>query len=162
MKRLPMLAFVLPLVAAGCGGAGNYAYIFDLTDPGARNANQPGQRDMLVTPDVTAEILIDPTSFEAVLLDLTNHTDQIIQINYQGISMIMPDGTEQPLQPDSAAPPIEPGAKLVMRLVPFRLPAHGPGAAAYDNQRFELVVPMMVRGVPQEQRYHFVAHLRSI
>jgi hypothetical protein len=159
MKTLGTLLFLAAL--SGCGPT-NYAYSFDLTDPGARNIQRPGQRDSIEDADVRAEILVDPTSFQAILLDITNKTDQLLSVNWNGVSVIGPDGSQTPLHPDSAAPTVEPGARLVSRLVPFVLPAQGPAAAAYNNATFELVVPMLVRGTPREYRYHLRAQTHTI
>jgi hypothetical protein len=139
------LASTLLLVAAGCGTA-SYAYRFDLTDPGARNLTRPGERDTLEDADVKAEILVDPTSFQAILLDVTNKTEQPLAVQWPGVSIVGPDGSQNPLRPDAPVPVVEPGAKVVARLVPFVLPSQGAAATAYDGTAFELVVPMLVRG----------------
>jgi len=152
---------VFLLASAGCGPT-NYAYSFNLTDPGARNLTRPGERDVIEDGDVRAEILVDPTSFQAILLDLTNKTDQDLSVNWNGVSIVGPDGSQTPLHPDSAAQSIEPNARLVARLIPFVLPARGAPAAAYDNSTWELVVPMMVRGQPREYRYHLRAQVHAL
>jgi hypothetical protein len=157
MKILPLVA----LAAVGCAPA-NYAYSFDLTNPGAHNLQKPGERDVLEDPDVHAEILVDPTSFQAVLLDLTNKTDQPLVVGWDQISMIMPDHTQNPIRPDAPLGSVEAGAKLTARLVPFQLPAVGDAAKAYDNTNFELVVPMTIRGMPTERRYQMVARTNKL
>ena len=151
-----MRTLALAILLTGCAPA-TYTYSFDLTDPGARNVQKPGQHDVIEDADIKSELLIDPTSFQAVMLKVTNKTDGNIEINWSAISMLMPDRSQQPLQPDAGLGAVEPGATLSARLVPFQLPQMGPAAAAYDRQLFELVVPVVVRGAPRELRYHLVA-----
>ena len=158
-----MRILVLVTVAAtiGCAPA-NYAYSFDLTNPGAHNLQKPGERDVLEDSDVRAEILVDPTSFQAVLLDVMNKTDQPLVVGWDQISMIMPDHTQNPIRPDAPLGNVEPAAKVTARLVPFQLPSVGDAAKAYDNSAFELVVPMTIRGAPTERRYQMRAHANKL
>jgi hypothetical protein len=156
-----MLAAVC-LLASACAPA-SYNYSFDLTNAGARNVEKPGERDVLEDGDVKSELLVDPTSFQAVLLDLTNKTDQPISVGWEQISMVGPDHAQTPLRPDAPLPPtIEPGARLMARLTPFALPATGSAAARYDGASFELVVPMTVRGAPTERRYGLRVRLTKL
>ncbi|HWE26864.1 MAG TPA: hypothetical protein VHB97_02630 [Polyangia bacterium] len=154
-----MRYLVCVLVLAGGCAVGNYAYSFDLTNPGAHNLQKPGERDTLDDADVRAEILVDATSFQAVLLDLTNKTEVPLQVAWDQISIVGPDRAQNPLRPDAPLGAVEPGAKVTARLVPFSLPAQGAAAKAYDNTDFELVVPMTVRGAPTEKRY--LLHARA-
>ena len=149
------------LAVSGCA-AGNYAYSFDLTDPGAHNLQKPGERDTIEDGDVKAEILVDPTSFQAILLDLTNKTEVPLQVQWTQISIVSPDHTQMPLAPDSGLGAVEPTARVTARLVPFTLPSQGEAAKAYDNTTWELVVPMMVRGSPTEKRYAMRAHTNKL
>lgn len=151
----------LLVLGSGCAVA-NYAYSFDLTNPGAHNLQKPGERDTLDDADVHSEILVDATSFQAVLLDLTNKTDAPLQVAWDQISIIGPDHAQNPLRPDGALGAVEPGAKVTARLVPFSLPAQGDAAKAYDNTDFELVVPMTVRGTPTEKRYQLHARANKL
>jgi hypothetical protein len=156
------MRLLLLCLVAGCAPA-NYVYSFDLVNAGAHNVQKPGERDVLDDSDVTSEILVDPTSFQAVLLDLTNKTDQPIQVGWEQISIVGPDHTQTPLKPDAPMPPaIEPAARLMARLVPFALPPSGAAARAYDGRDFELVVPMTVRGAPTERRYRLRVHLTKL
>jgi hypothetical protein len=150
------------IVLAGCAPA-NYYYSFDLTNAGARNLTKPGERDVLDDSELKSEILVDPTSFQAVLLDLTNKTDAPIQVGWDQISIVGPDHAQQPLRPDAPMPPtLEPSAQLMARLTPFALPPAGAAARAYDSRDFELVVPMVVRGAPTERRYTMHVHLTKL
>jgi hypothetical protein len=152
----------LLLVAAGGCAPANYAYNFDLTDPGAKNLTKPGERDTLEDADVKSEILVDPTSFQAILFDVTNKTEQPLQVAWDRISITGPDGVQNPLRPDVGVGAVEPGAKVVARLLPFALPAQGKVAAAYDGTTFELVVPTLVRGAPRDLHFHLVAHTNKL
>jgi hypothetical protein len=155
------ILLALGLFVVGCAPA-NYAYSFDLTDPGARNLTKPGERDTIEDADVKTEILVDPTSFQAVLLDLTNKTEVPLEVRWDQISIIGPDHSQMPVHADVGLGAIEPGAKVVARLIPFVLPAVGAAAAAYDNTDFELVVPMAVRGAVRENRYHLHARANKL
>jgi hypothetical protein len=78
-------------------------------------------------------------------------------VSWGNVVLIGPDGTERPLRPDAHVEAIEPGARVVVRLVPFSLPASGPAAAAYDQSRFEVVLPMFIRGAQRVYQFHFIA-----
>jgi hypothetical protein len=61
---------------------------------------------------VKVEILVDPTSFQAILLDVTNKTNTMLQVAWNTVSIITPDQTQTPLRPDQALGNVEPGAKV--------------------------------------------------
>ncbi len=155
MRLLLLSAAVL--VSTACAPA-NYFYNFDITDPGAKNLTRPGERDFFEEDDLRAEVLVDPTSFQAVLLILTNKTSEPMIVQWGQIGMIGPDRVERPIRPDQAVGPIEPFTRGRARLIPFELPAIGGAAASYDGQTFELVVPLVVRGQPRSLRLHLLAH----
>jgi hypothetical protein len=154
MKKL-----ILCMLVAGCAPA-NYAYNFDISNPGARNLTKPGERDVLEDGDIKAELLVDPTSFQAVAFDLTNKTESPIEVSWSQISIVGPDKVQNTLHSDSPLGAVESGARVSARLVPFQLPAQGDAAKAYDNSDWELVVPMVVRGMPVERRYQL--HARAL
>lgn len=145
------------LLVCACA-APTYMFAFDLTDPGARNLPKPGDRDSIEDADVRTEVLLDPVNFQAVLLDLTNKTGDELNVDWRRVSMVMPDHMQLSLRPDGPIAPIQPGGRVVVRLITFSLPTIGDSAARLDNQTFELVVPMVVRGAPREQRYHLRSH----
>ncbi len=147
----------LVLLACACA-APTYTFSFDLTDPGARNLPKPNERDVLEDADVRTEVLLDPVNFQAVLLDITNKTASELSVDWRRVTMMMPDRMQMPLRPDGPVAPIQPGGRVVVRLISFSLPTVGDSAARYDNQAFELVVPMVIRGTAQQQRYHLRAH----
>lgn len=159
MRRLTLAAATLAL---GACAPGQYYYNFDITDPGAVNVARPGERDFIEDADVKSEIVVDPTSWQAILLDITNKTDQTLQVYWSNISIIGPDGSQQSIRAYGPLGQIEPRAKVVVHLLPFSLPAIDPAAQAYNNARYELVVPMNVRGQTREYRYHLVAHLMKM
>lgn len=152
-----MLLAVLVVAGAGCAPA-KYFYNFDVTDPGAKNLTKPGERDVLEDPDLRAELLVDPTSFQAILLMITNTTAEPMTVHWGRISIIGPDRVARPLQPDIRLGRIEPYTKVRARLIPFELPDLGTAAAGYDNAQFELVVPLEVRNQPRDLRIHLLAH----
>ena len=152
-----MLLAVSLLVASGCAPA-KYYYNFDVTDPGAKNLTKPGERDVLEDPDLRAEILVDPTSFQAILLIITNLTPEPMMVQWHQIAVIGPDRIARPLRPDVGAGRIEPYTKQRVRLIPFELPDVGNAAAGYDQQPFELVVPLQVKGQFRDFRVHLLAH----
>ena len=152
------------LVAAfgvGCAPA-SYVYTFDLTDPGAHNLTRPGERDTIEDADVKAELLVDPTSFQAILLELTNKTGATLDVDWQGVAIVGADHVENRIRPDNRPDPVEPGAKIVTRLVPFVLPEKGPAAAGYEGATFELVVPVLIGGKNKVYRYHLLAHVNKL
>jgi hypothetical protein len=151
------LRLALLLLACACV-APTYTYSFDLTDPGAHNLPKPSDRDSIEDADLRSEVLLDPVNFQAVLLDLTNKTGDELSIDWRRVAMVMPDHLQLELHPDGPVAPIQPGGRVVVRLVTFTLPTVGDSAARLDNQDFELVLPLMVRGVPREQRYHLRSH----
>ncbi|MDP1828081.1 MAG: hypothetical protein Q8L48_32700 [Archangium sp.] len=151
-----MLLAVL-LVTCACAPA-KYFYNFDITDPGAKNQTRPGERDVLDDPDLKAELLADPTNFQAILLIITNTTAEPMTVNWHQVTVIGPDRVARPLRPDSRVGAVEPYTKVRARLIPFELPDVGNAAASYDQQPFELVVPLVVRGQPRDFRIHLLAH----
>jgi len=152
-----MLLAVLVVVSAGCAPA-KYYYNFDVTDPGAKNLTKPGERDVLEDPDLRAEVLVDPTSFQSILLIITNLTPEPMTVQWHQIAVIGPDRIARPLRPDVGIGRIEPYTKARARLIPFELPDVGNAAEGYDKQPFELVVPLQVRGQPRDFRVHLLAH----
>jgi len=158
MRLLPLLAF---LSLSGCS-YWQYVYAFDVTDPGAVNYKDFRRPDVLDDADVKLEVRADPTEFRAVALDVTNHTNDTLIVNWGNISLVGPDHVENALAPQSSLGPVEPGAKMPAVLGPFALPAVGGEARAYEGKTFELVVPMVVRGAPHEYRVHLRASLKHI
>jgi len=157
MNRLAVGAL---LTTVGC--ATPYAYSFHLENPAARTAQQPMSRETLEDADVRAEILVDPTGARAVLLELTNKTDQVLQVAWTQIAMKRSEGGATSLRPQMDLGWILPGATASTRLVPFALPPTGDEAVGYQGNHFELVVPMIVRRESRSYRYSFTVGVRKI
>src|SRR6478752_5858417 len=97
MKKL------LPLfVLLGACADASYVYNFNITDPGAKNLEKPGERDVLEDADVKAEMLLDPTSFQAIAFDVTNKTEVDLIVNWDQVSILSPDGSQTPIHPDAS------------------------------------------------------------
>jgi hypothetical protein len=155
------MRLVLLLLLSGCAPA-TYLYSFDLTDPGATNFADFRRPDVEEDADVKAEIRIDPTEFKAIAYDVTNKTDTALQVMWDQISIVSPDGVQRAVRPQAPLGAIEPGAKVTTVLVPFELPSVGPAAKAFDGTSFEMAVPMLVRGQPHEYRYHLHVTLKKL
>lgn len=154
------LAVGVLLTTVGC--ATPYAYSFHLENQGARPAQQPSTREAIEDADVGAELLVDPTGRRTILLDLTNKTDQVLQVEWTQITMKRSNGNATSLHPQTDLGWIRPGATVSTRLVPFALPPTGDEAAGYQGNHFELVVPMMVRRESRLYRYAFVVDVRKV
>lgn len=168
-----MLLAVLLVASAGCVPS-KYFYNFDITDPGAKNLTKPGERDVLEDADLRAELLADPTNFQAILLIITNTTSEPLVVHWNRVTVIGPDRVARslrsdvgrsesgrggdPMRSDTGSRNIEPYTKTRTRLIPFELPEVGDAAAAFDKQNFELVVPIEVRGQQRDFRIHLMAH----
>jgi len=156
MQRAVLGALVLGLV--GCAPS-TYFYNFDITNPGAKNLTKWGERDVFEDPDVKLELLADPASFQSILVILHGRTPEPITVNWGQITVIGPDRVSRGIHPDEGVPmQLDPYTKLRARLIPFELPEIGAAAAAYDQQPFELVIPIVVKGKPRELRVHLTAH----
>ena len=152
-----LLAAALFVLASGCAPA-SYYFNFDITDPGAKNLTRPGERDVFEDPDLRVELLVDPTSFQAILLVLTNRTPEPIGVEWNRVGIIGPDRVERSLLPDDRVARLEPFTSVRARLITFELPALGNAAASFDAQPFELHVPLVVMGKPRDLRIHLLAH----
>lgn len=153
------LAVLALLALAGC--ASHYEYTFHLTEPGVHPAAAPGEPEVLEDADVKAGIVVDGVA-EAVVLDLTNKTDQVLQVEWAEISITRPDGTATTLRPDADLGWIQPGAKLAARLFPIALPHAGGPALANQGRRFQLNVPVIVRREAKVYRFTLTAHVREL
>jgi hypothetical protein len=74
-----------------------YAYTFLVTEPAARDA--PGGAQIIADADVEAQILVDANA-DAVHLEVTNKTEQVLQIEWAAIAIHGPDGRTTTLRPD--------------------------------------------------------------
>jgi len=156
--RLALVTLLALLAGGGC--ATSYEYSFHLTEPGVHPAAAPGGPEMLEDADVKAEILVDGAA-EAVLLDVTNKTDQVLQVEWAQISLARPDRTETTLRPDVDLGWIQPGEKLAAKLFPLALPHSGNAALHNQGRQFQLNVPMIVRREAKAYHFTLTAHVRE-
>jgi hypothetical protein len=163
MRRASLVCALAFSCGAGC--AKKYAYTFHVTDPGVHASSKAGEPDMIEDADVKAEILVDATT-QAILLNVTNKTDQVLQVGWGDISLTRgaatPTATSTTLRPDMDLGWLQPGANVVARLFPMALPRSGDAAAAYEGLRFELSVPMVVRREAKTYHYALAAHVREL
>jgi hypothetical protein len=134
------------VLASGC--ATPYAYRFERSGVGPPDG------------DVEALVDVDPAGEKAVHLQLTNLTDEPLQVAWTRIALAGPDGEPTALRPDRDLGWLEPGATLRAALGPFTLPSAGSAALAHDGQRFELWVPVVARREPRVLRYALLAHVQ--
>ena len=139
------------------GCSSTYAYTFHVADgkPAA-----PGGLETVEDADMKAEIVVDAAS-QAVRLDLTNKTDDVVQVEWAAIAFVRKDGRGMQLHPDVDLGWIKPGATQSARLFPLAFPRHAHAALDDDNQTFELRVPMIVRHEDKTYRYALTAHVRK-
>src|SRR5262245_27440079 len=145
MKR-EHLGVLLLVASAGC--ASQYAYTFHVDEP-------------VEDGDLRAEIVVD-TIADDVALDLTNKTDQVLQVEWAKIAITGAKGRVSPLRPAVDLGWIQPGATVAAKLFPLALPRKGDAAAAYEGQHFDLTVPVIVRREPKQYHYSLVAHVREL
>jgi hypothetical protein len=154
-------AWAILAFAALASCATPYAYRFNLEKQRAVSSERPDGRVVVDDADVRAALLLDPTGARAVLLSLTNKTDQLAQVEWTRISIADSGGGPIPLRPDVELGWIPPGGTVSARLIPFALPPSGDAAARYQGRRFELAIPMIVRTEPRVFQYAFVAQVKA-
>ncbi len=136
-----------------------YAYKFQLTDRGAHLAATPAERDSLEDEVIKAELQIGD---DGILLDLTNKTAEVLQVEWNKIAIDRGDGIKTRLHPTVDLGWIDPGAKLTAQLVPFALPHTGSAAAGYEGRALELNVPVVALHEPKTYTFHLVAHVHAV
>src|ERR1043165_1295311 len=112
--------------------------------------------------DVCSSDLAVRVDGAAVLLDLTNKTDEVLQVDWSAISLAHPDGYHAALRPDVDLGWIPPGATTAARLLPIVVPRDSSRALTSQHREFALEVPVTIRREPK--RYHFtlVASVRKL
>jgi hypothetical protein len=108
-------------------------------------------------PDVAASIHVEAAS-HAVVLDVTNRTDQVVQVKWPEITLARPDGRVTSLRPEADQGWIQPGATVSARLAPFALADD----AAANGRMFRVDVPMIVRREPRTVRFPLAAYGRKL
>jgi hypothetical protein len=156
-----MAALGLMALLASAGCATPYAYDFHLTNPGVHPAAKPGGAETIEDADVRAEVLVEAAA-GAVLLSVTNKTDQVLQIEWAAITLTRSDGSVTGLRPDVDLGWLQPQATLAARLFGLALPRSGREAAAYEGRRFQLNVPAVVRRQSKVYHYALTAHVRAL
>jgi hypothetical protein len=141
---------VLLVVAGLAGCATHYRYEFELADPGHAEAFE----DALVK----AHLVVDG---DAIRFELTNKTDEILQVEWNKIRLARGDGTTTALHPATDLGWIAPGASATAELVPLAFPHVGDAAAAYQNRTLELAVPVIIERESSTYRFHFIVHVRA-
>ena len=147
----PLLSLAL---LTGC--ASTYAYTFQA--PGARHT--PDGFDTLEDADVRAAVRVDAAG-QAVRLDITNKTDQVLEVGWADISLARADGAAAPLRPLADLGWIGPGATQTADLLPLVLPRRDDAARRDDGRTFRLSVPMIVRREPKTYRVQLVAKVEE-
>jgi len=133
------------LVVAGC--ATQYAYTFQPIAP------KPD-------PDLEAAAQIDAAT-GVVLLELANHTDDLLQVQWSAITLAGP-GAPASLRPDVDPGWLQPGARVSARLFPLALPREGAKAAANEGRQFQLTVPVIARRESKVYQLTLTAHVREL
>ena len=159
IKTMAALGLVALLASADC--ATPYAYDFHLTDPGVRPPAKPGGAEAIEDADVRAEIFVDVAA-GAVLLNVTNKTDQVLQIEWAAITLTRGDGSVTSLRPDVDLGWLQPQATVAARLFVIALPHSGSEAAGYEGRHFQLNVPAVVRRQSKLYHYALTAHVREL
>lgn len=153
-RLIALLATVLALAAC----ATPYTYQFDPLTADAAGAPAVGGCQP-TDADVHAELRLDPTGERAIFIDVTNQTDQALEVQWTKLTMTRADGLVTTLRPDTDLGWIEPGQKQSARLIPFALPPAGNASRALDGQHFQLKIPMVVRREQKTYCYGFLAHV---
>jgi hypothetical protein len=130
------------VLVAGCGTS--YTYRFD---PVANAQDDAVKADVRVADD-------------SIELDLQNKTDQVLQVEWNKISLDRGDGTTTRLHPSSDLGWVEPGSTAVAQLVPVAFPQTGSAAAAYQGRTLELSVPVVVRHESKTYRFGVLVHVQ--
>jgi hypothetical protein len=156
-RRLRAVPVAVLIASAAC--ATPYGYSFHLGDGGSPRASGPGGWEVQEDANVRVELLADPTSQRAILVQVTNKTDQVLQVEWTKVAMTRSDGLRTTPRPDADLGWIRPGETQAARLIPFALPPSGSAALAMQGQRFELEVPMIVRRESKNYRYALLAQL---
>lgn len=156
-------SFALSLLLAHASCATPYAYTFRLENQGARPPNTRTDGHAVVDDaDLRSELFLDPTGARAVLLALTNKTEQLLQVEWTKITITDAAGNTTKLHPDVDLGWLPAGTSTTARLIPFALPPSGAEAARYQGLRFELVVPTIVRREPKVYRHAFMAQVKEL
>jgi hypothetical protein len=146
VQRLLIVALA---TCAGC--ATPYAYHFQLAETPVPAG------DTFEDALVKARLRVDG---DAIKLDLTNKTDEVMQVQWSKIKLDRGDGTTTALHAAADLGWITPGASAQADLVPVAFPHEGDAALAYQNRRIELAVPVIAKREPSTYHFHFVVSVK--
>jgi len=147
VQRLRYLLF-----AAFAGCATPYAYHFQLAEAPA----QAG--DTFEDAIVKARLRVEG---DAIELDLTNKTSDVMQVEWSKILLDRGDGTTTALHAASDLGWIQPGGSAAADLVPVAFPHEGDAALAYQHRKIELAVPVIANREPSTYRFHFLVSVQA-
>jgi hypothetical protein len=150
VQRLLVLAAVSAL--GGC--ATPYAYHFQLAEAPQIS---DGAGDTFEDAVVKARLRVDG---DAIKLDLTNKTAEVMQVEWSKIKLDRGDGTTTALHAASDLGWITPGSSAQADLVPVAFPHTGDAALAYQHRKIELAVPVIANREPSTYRFHFVVSVQ--
>ena len=118
---------------------------------------RPPAGDTFEDAVVKARLRVDG---DAIKLDLTNKTDEVMQVQWSKIELDRGDGTTTALHAATDLGWITPGASAQADLVPVAFPHEGDAALAYQNRKIELAVPVIAKREPSTYRFHFLVSVK--
>lgn len=153
---MPVL-LLLGVLLASPGCVRQYVYRFDFERVAVHSAETSSSRADL--EDEKTKVAIQFLQ-DSILLSVTNKTDELLQVEWDKIDLLLASRTSRTLRPDTDLGWVPAGATASARLFPFVLPKPGNGAAAYAEQELVLKVPLIVEHEPVEHHFYFVAHVQ--
>ncbi|HEY6036824.1 MAG TPA: hypothetical protein VIV58_21245 [Kofleriaceae bacterium] len=147
MQRLRYL-----VLAAVTGCATPYAYHFQLVEAPAQTG------DTFEDAIVKARLRVDG---DAIELEVTNKTSELLQVEWSKIQLDRGDGTTAALHAATDLGWIQPGGNARADLVPVAFPHEGDAALAYQHRRIELAVPVIANREPSTYHFHFLVSVQA-
>jgi len=147
VERLRYLVFA---AVAGC--ASPYAYHFQLVEAPGRAG------DTFEDAVVKARLRVDG---DAIQLELTNKTAELMQVEWSKIELDRGDGTTTALHPANDLGWLTPGGSAHADLVPVAFPREGDVALTYQHRRLELAVPVIANREPSTYHFHFLVSVEA-
>jgi hypothetical protein len=150
-----VLAQRLLVLAAFAGCATPYAYHFQLAE-----APQIGDGAGDTFEDAVVKARLQVAG-DGIALDLTNKTDEVMQVQWSKIELDRGDGTTTALHAATDLGWIEPGESAQADLVPVAFPHEGDAALAYQHRKIELAVPVIAKREQATYRFHFLVSVHA-
>jgi hypothetical protein len=116
-----------------------------------------GAGDSFEDAVVRARVRVDG---DTIRLELTNKTDEVLQVGWNKIRLDRGDGTQSALHPEQDLGWVLPGASANAALVPVAFP-QGDAARTYERRRLELAVPVIAKREASTYRFHLVVHVEE-